>query len=91
MALTTAVKSALDNSDMSLPPAISELLKLLDAWRQIIGAIDACKFACIETGDSEAFELMDAIQRREWAELEELRRAVQNLVATRCRDSQNGD
>lgn len=56
----------------STPPAVSDLLSLLEAWRLLIASMHACKFACIEAGDNEAFELLDAVQRSQQVEFEKL-------------------
>lgn len=85
------MRTILDTSDKPADPAVSALLSLIETWKQLIASIDTYKFACIEVGNNEAFELLDAFQRRQLGELEEVRESIRNLVTARCGPSNARD
>ena len=68
-------------SGQSALPVIAGLLGLAETWKQVIASLHTYKFACVESGDSETFDLLDAIQRRAAADLDQLNHAIQRHVA----------
>ncbi|HEX5370065.1 MAG TPA: hypothetical protein VFY10_11675 [Dehalococcoidia bacterium] len=58
----------------------SDLLTLLMEKMQLLAAMHTYKFDCIEAGDNEAFELIEAMQRREASEIDDLRTAMRHRL-----------
>ncbi len=64
--MTTITRDVRGSGETSVTTRVaSDLLTLLRQKMQLVAAMHTFKFDCIEAGDSEAFELIAAMQRHE--------------------------
>lgn len=79
--MTTFTREVLGTDETGVETRVaSDLLMLLKEKMQLVAAMHTYKFDCIEAGDSEAFELVAAMQRHEAAEIDDLRKAMRGRL-----------
>ena len=80
-AVTRTMRCVSSDPGQSDSSVVADLLSLAEVWKQLIASMHTYKFACLEAGDSEGFDLLDAIQRRVSADLEQLNDAIRRRRA----------
>ena len=79
--MTTITREVRDSDETSVATRVtSDLLTLLRQKMQLVAEMHTYKFDCIEAGDSEAFELVAAMQRHEAAEIDDLRKVMRGRI-----------